>query len=93
DNFLDLKNLNYQNLVGKTIEEKGFMSTTTISNQTFSGNVTMKINAPKGSKGAYLAHFSETPEEAEVLFNIGQKMLIKEVTELNGKIEIIVDLL
>ncbi|NHW22470.1 ADP-ribosyltransferase, partial [Escherichia coli] len=41
----------------------------------------------------YLAHLSKTPEEAELLFNSGQKMLIKEVTELNGKIYIIVDLL
>lgn len=53
----------------------------------------MIINAPKGSKGAYLAHFSDKPEEAEVLFDIGQKMLIRDVTEVGNKIEIIVDLL
>ncbi|MHC5293026.1 ADP-ribosyltransferase [Listeria welshimeri] len=93
DNLFNLKNLNYQDLVGKTIEEKGFLSTTTLSNQKFSGNVTMIINAPKGSKGAYLAHFSDKPEEAEVLFDIGQKMLIRDVTEVGNKIEIIVDLL
>lgn len=53
----------------------------------------MIINAPRGIKGAHLVHFSDKPEEAEVLFDIGQKMLIRDVTEVGNKIEIIVDLL
>ncbi|WP_271002914.1 ADP-ribosyltransferase, partial [Listeria seeligeri] len=79
--------------IGKTIEEKGFMSTTSLKNQEFSGDVTLVINAPKGSKGAYLGHFSNSPKEAEILFNAGQKMLVKDVKITGDKLEVLVDLL
>ncbi|PZG34138.1 hypothetical protein C2D64_06955 [Listeria ivanovii] len=93
DNLLNLKNIDYKDLIGKTIEEKGFMSTTSLKNQEFSGDVTLVINAPKGSKGAYLGHFSNSPKEAEILFNAGQKMLIKDVKITGDKLEVLVDLL
>ncbi|MBC1777172.1 ADP-ribosyltransferase, partial [Listeria seeligeri] len=93
DNLLNLKNTDYKDLIGKTIEEKGFMSTTSLKNQEFSGDVTLVINAPKGSKGAYLGHFSNSPKEAEILFNAGQKMLVKDVKITGDKLEVLVDLL
>ncbi|MBC1858015.1 ADP-ribosyltransferase, partial [Listeria seeligeri] len=93
DNLLNLKNIDYKDLIGKTIEEKGFMSTTSLKNQEFSGDVTLVINAPKGSKGAYLGHFSNSPKEAEILFNAGQKMLVKDVKITGDKLEVLVDLL
>jgi len=90
--LINVKNPNFKDLIGKTIEEKGFMSTSLLESEKFSGDLSLIINAPRNSQGAYLGHFSQNPKEAEILFNKGQKMVIREVNENNGNLIIVVDL-
>lgn len=70
----------YKNkLIGKTFEEKGFMSTTTnpknIENKPFK----MEINLNKGTKGLNIESDSKHKEENEFLVNRGTKIKIKDV--------------
>lgn len=82
-----LKNLSPDELVGKTIVEPGFMSTSTekiIAEGTFAGNMQMTIKAPKGSQGLDISSISQYASEAEVLFQAGQIMEIQSAEIMNG---------
>lgn len=76
-----------EKLKGKTIVDKGFMSTTldrkvisAFDGSTYSRQiVNIEIHVPKGTKGSYIGRVSKTPNEAEILFPKGTKMKIKEV--------------
>jgi hypothetical protein len=68
-------------MVGKVVEDKGFMSTSMLKNSSFNGDVKMKINVPKGTNGAYVGEISHYPNEAELLLDKGQKMIITEASE------------
>lgn len=74
-------------LVGQTIKEEAFMSTTLkedVVKQRFnSGRVRLIITAQKGSKGLDIGELSHQPE-SEVLFQAGQKMLITKAQYAEG---------
>ena len=81
-----LEGLPPDELVGRIIYEDAFMSTSTNSRvalKTFSGNMQMTIEAPKGSNALDVAPLSEYPE-SEILFNAGQSMLITSAEQRNG---------
>lgn len=64
-------------LVGKTIMEDAFMSTSLSENDAFGGDILLVIEAPAGSHGAYVGNISALGHsESEVLFDAGQIMTI-----------------
>lgn len=77
-----MKNLSANELVGKQFVEKGFMSTSksSIVADGFTANMHMTIEASKGVQALDISSISLLPEEAEVLFNAGQEMIIKSAT-------------
>ena len=81
-----LQNLPVDELVGKTFIEKGFMSTSINrgTSECFFGNMKITVEAAKGAKALNISSISQFPEEAEVLFNAGQEMLITFAEERNG---------
>ena len=87
--------MNIDGIVGKVIKDDAFMSTAILKESSFDNKrVSWVINVPQGSNGAYVAKVSKYPNEAEILFNSGQEMIIKEVTlEANGKINLVLDLI
>lgn len=64
-------------IVGKTIMDEGFMSTSLNQGDAFGGDVLLEIEAPSGSHGAYVGDISSAGHhESEVLFDAGQIMTI-----------------
>lgn len=62
-------------IAGKVFTEKGFMSTTVNRNiKIADANILLKIDVPKGAKGAYIADLSWYSGEDEILFNKDQKL-------------------
>ncbi|WP_077850647.1 ADP-ribosyltransferase [Clostridium felsineum] len=86
--------LDFSSLVGKTFKDDGFMSTALVKESSFDYmNVSWEINVPKGTEAAYVSKISYFPDEAELLLNAGQEMIIKEATVgSDGKLHIILDL-
>lgn len=82
-------------LIGKVISDKGFMSTSIDRNSAFGGDTLLVIDVPKGSHGAYVGDISSFGHyESEVLFDVGSKMRITDVTrDENGRRVINVTLL
>jgi hypothetical protein len=62
-------------MVGKTITDKGVMSTS-IKNGIWSGNVHIEIDAPKGSRMAWLKELSYWPDENEMALAPGTQFKI-----------------
>ncbi|MGP1434829.1 MAG: ADP-ribosyltransferase [Catonella sp.] len=91
----EYKNLDPKNLLGKTINEKGFMSTSmnnSVAEETFLENMHMTIEAPKGSKGLDISPISQYPE-SETLFKSEQEIVITDAKVEDGVLKIIVKLL
>lgn len=89
-----MKDYPIEKLVNKIIDEKAFMSTSLLEKSTFTGNLKLIIEAPKGSTAAYIADLSRCFNEYEVLFDKGQEMMIKSATQLdNGQLELVVRIL
>ena len=64
-------------IVGKTIMDEGFMSTSLNPSDAFGGDILLEIDAPSGSHGAYVGSISSAGHhESEVLFDAGQIMTI-----------------
>ncbi len=84
--------------LGKSITEKGFMSTTTEASIAhdwggFSGSskpVVLEFSAPKTTRGANLTKHSMA--QSEMLLHRGTKYTIKEITAKNGNIYIKADI-
>lgn len=98
--FEDLYELNWNGgidcdtLIGKTVSDKAFMSTAILENSSFNKEVLWTINIPAGSNAAYIASLSKYPAEAELLFNSGQSMVIKEAAvDSSGKLHLTLDLI
>ncbi|MYL42507.1 ADP-ribosyltransferase [Virgibacillus massiliensis] len=99
--FIDLYKLNDEgevivdSLIGKTIKDDGFTSTAMVRESSFGHmNVSWEINVPEGSNAAYIGGISHYPNEAELLLNAGQEMVIKQATvNSDGKIHLVLDLL
>lgn len=90
----DIKSLPLEDMVDNIIKEKAFMSTSLLEKSTFTGNLKLIIEAPKGSTAAYIADLSRCFTEYEVLFDKGQEMMIKSATQLdNGQLELVVRIL
>ncbi len=72
------KNMSDEELVGKVLLDKGFMSTSTVKDSEFGGSVKLEIYVPAGAKGAYLSDgISAVGEgEHEMLFDKGSRMKI-----------------
>ncbi|MHC1748096.1 MAG: ADP-ribosyltransferase [Cellulosilyticaceae bacterium] len=82
-----------ENLIGKTIVEKGFMSTSmndAVASETFSGNMQITIQAPIGAKGIDISSVSEYVNEAEVLFQAGTEMVITKAEQIGEVLHITV---
>ncbi len=58
-----LKNASPEELIGKVIEKKGFMSTRMIPEGQFGGDLSLIIEAPSGIKGAFIGDLSKVPSE------------------------------
>jgi hypothetical protein len=84
----DLEGLPTNELIGKTIELKGFVSTSLFPNALFVDGVQMIIKVPRGVNGGYLGldDLSRFPVESEVLLQHGQKLKILEVQQLPEEI-------
>ncbi len=89
-----LQKLPINKLVGKTFVEKGFMSTSIYRGvaDSFLGNMEITIKAAKGAKALNISSISQLPHESEILFNVGQEMLITFAEEKKGILYIIVEL-
>ncbi len=87
-----LKNTPVDELVGKGISDKGFLSTSLIPDGQFGGDLLLKIDAPTGTKGAFIGDLSVVPTEVEILLQKGQNMIIKEATDVNGVLELVVEI-
>ena len=73
----EYKNFSNEELVGHTIVEPGFMSTSIEKGNEFGGEIKLEIEVPKGTNGAYVGYLSQAGHyETEVLFDAGQIMEI-----------------
>lgn len=83
---LGIENCELNELEGRIIEEKGFMSTSLVEKvamkhvKKHDGGILLKVKASKGAKAGYLGNISEYME-AELLFNKNQKMIIEKATK------------
>lgn len=79
--------LNPKQLVGKVIKDKGFMSTTLLTNAIPNDDIVLTIKVPNGTSGAPVSIISSHKSETEVLLNKGQQMVITHVSDDGSKIE------
>lgn len=71
-----------QKLIGKKIQDKGFMSTSVGSDAAFSSKpVILAIDAPPGSQMAFVKSISHYGHENEMLLAAGTKYLVESVTQ------------
>lgn len=67
-------------LIGIIIRDRGFMSTSLNSEDSFGGEIKYEISVPEGANGAYVGYLSRVEHyESEVLFNRGQMLKITDV--------------
>ena len=78
--------LDWNLLVGKTFEDRAFVSTSVERGTAFKGEVRWEINAPKGSKGGMVNTFSKFPNENELLLPRNSKFLIKGIDKVDKNI-------
>ncbi|MDM5311122.1 ADP-ribosyltransferase [Peribacillus frigoritolerans] len=90
----DHGNIDLGSLIGKTFKDEAFVSTAIVKESSFDyKQVSWTINVPKGANAAYVGKISEFPDEAELLLNAGQELLIKEANEdAYGKLHLVLDL-
>lgn len=78
-----------QSLIGRTVQDKGFMSTGVHDAKAF-GGVKLHTIIPKGTMGAYIDAISESPGESEFLLQRGSVLKIIDYAIKDGKITDIV---
>ena len=66
-------------MIGQTVQEPGFSSTSVLPGKAFGGSVAMQIEIPAGTPGAYVGSFSHHKTEREFLLPPGTKFRIIEV--------------
>ena len=74
------QHLSDNDLVGCTISDAGFLSTSLDPDEAFGGPVQLEIAVPAGAHGAYVDSISSVPGEREVLFDAHQRMVITDVS-------------
>lgn len=74
-------------LVGQELRDFGYLSTSVNFEQNLSSisDIHIKIDVPKGKKGAYVADVSMYPEQSELLLARGTKVKIQSVEYKNGR--------
>ena len=83
-----------EQLIGKVISDKAFMSTSLVNEGAFNSDLTLIIEAPEGAQGAYIGNLSYYPDETEVLLNREQQIVIKEVLDAGtSNMKIVVELI
>lgn len=88
------QNIPPEQLVGEVIGDKAFMSTSLVPEGAFNGDLTLIIEAPAGSNGAFVGNLSQYPGEVEVLLNKGQQMLVKQVIDAGtSNMKLVVELI
>lgn len=76
----EYQNLSDEQLIGLTIMDDGFMSTSLNPNDAFSGEVRFELSVPEGTHGAYVGYLSNCGHyESEVLLDAGRQMEITDV--------------
>lgn len=87
--------INAESLIGKTFRDNGFVSTAIVKESSFDHmEVSWEINVPAGTNAAYLGKISHFPNEAELLLNFGQEMVIKSAhVDSSNKLHIVLDLI
>lgn len=89
-----LKGHDLDNLKGAIIEDKGFMSTSILTDRAknFEKDVLYEIYVPKGYKGAgYVGNISNHGHECELLFKPNAKLRVLEVKDTRHKIHLIME--
>jgi hypothetical protein len=77
---------NAKGLIGKTIEEPGFTSTTVAGESgNFGGALQLEIEAPIGTPAYFVKHLSHFKNENEMLLAAGTKFKVLSVTQSGGK--------
>lgn len=71
-----------QGLIGHTLVNDAFTSTSVDRKASFNGNVRLEIEVPKGTPSIYLGTNSQFPKESELLLAAGAKMKIVGVEEI-----------
>jgi len=90
----ELGNLDPNSLVGHTIVDPAFTSTSLIQDEAFGGGVLWEVLVPEGSNAGFLDPISQLPGELELLFNTGQGLHILEASiNPSGDIHLIVEAL
>ncbi|MGZ9793583.1 ADP-ribosyltransferase [Bacillus atrophaeus] len=87
--------VNAESLIGKTFRDNGFVSTAIVKESSFDHmKVSWEINVPAGANAAYIGKISHFPNEAELLLNFGQEMVIKSArVDSSNKLHIVLDLI
>lgn len=67
-------------LVGKTVQDKGFLSTSVGGRGAFSGEVNMEVEVPKGTHAAFVKDISNFSNENEFLLAAGTQYEVLTVT-------------
>jgi hypothetical protein len=75
--FNDLENGNFDKYLGAEIQDKAFVSTSIAKKRAFKGDIQFSIEAPKGTKAAYIRSLSVSRSEHEVLLPRDTKFKIK----------------
>lgn len=84
----EYQHLPLDQLKGKVISEKAFMSTSLLESSSFRSPVKMHIEVPEGSHAAYLESFTQVKGEYEMLFDKNQSMLIKDAYMEDGVLQL-----
>lgn len=75
-----------QAMVGATVRDHGFTSTSIHPESAFGGEVSMQIDVPEGTPAAYLEDITQNPGENELLLNSGTRFQIMAVdVDENGR--------
>lgn len=74
-----------EKLVGNTLVNDAFTSTTVDRKAQFHGDVKLEIEVPKGTPSLWLGSNSQWPKEQELLLAAGAKMKVVGATEIPGQ--------
>jgi hypothetical protein len=80
-------------VIGATVQDLGYMSTSLGATSKFDKEVTFQIMAKKGTKGMYVEEFTSTMGEQEVLLARGTKLKIVDVNTFGSKIHLLVEVI
>jgi SPP1 gp7 family putative phage head morphogenesis protein len=80
-------------LPGVIVADKGFMSTTFLSDRSFSGGIKLELRVPVKTRGAPVSTLSQFENELEFLLDKGTRYKILEATEEAGTIFLIAEVL